>query len=72
MDKAPVVQIVLSMSDSGETKFFRYMKPMGTVVIQGEAGPEEIQVLSLLLLCESHGNRGVIRFAMALDRPWVV
>ncbi len=34
---------------------------MGTVVIQGEAGPEEIQVLSLLLLCESHGNQGGIQ-----------
>ena len=45
---------------------------MGTVVIQEEAGHEVIQVLSLLLLCESHGNRGVFRFAMALDRPWIV
>ena len=45
------------------------MKQMGTVVIQEEAGHEVIQVLSLLRLCESHGNRGVFRFAMALDRP---
>jgi len=45
------------------------MKQMGTVVIQEEAGHEVIQVLSLLLLYESHGNRGVFRFAMALDRP---
>ena len=45
------------------------MKLKGTVVIQEEAGHEAIQVLSLLLLCESHGNRGVFRFAMALDRP---
>ena len=60
------------MSDDRKTQFFCYMKQTGTVVIQGEAGPEEIQVLSLLLLCESHGNRGVFRFAMALDRPWNV
>ncbi len=60
------------MSDGGKTLFLCYMKQKGTVVIQGEAGPEEIQVLSLLLLCESHGNRGVFRFAMALDRPWIV
>ena len=37
------------------------MKQMGTVVIQEEAGREEIQVLSLLLLCESHGNPGGIQ-----------
>ena len=60
------------MSDGKKTLFLCYMKLKGTVVIQGEAGPEEIQVLSLLLLCESHGNRGVFRFAMALDRPWIV
>jgi len=60
------------MSDGRKTLFFFYMKPTGTVVIQGETGPEEIQVLSLLLLCESHGNRGVFRFAMALDRPRIV
>jgi hypothetical protein len=48
------------------------MKPKGTVVIQEEAGFEAIQILSFLLLFESHGNRGVFRFAMALDRPQFV
>ena len=49
------------MSDGRKTQFFCYMKPMGTVVIQEEAGREEIQVLSLMLLCESHGNPGGIQ-----------
>jgi|TARA_A200000159_G_scaffold110894_1_gene103955 hypothetical protein len=41
------------------------MKPMGTVVIQGEAGFEEIQVLSLLLYARAMAIGGYS------DLPWL-
>jgi|TARA_X000001036_G_scaffold323002_1_gene301441 hypothetical protein len=41
------------------------MKPMGTVVIQGEAGFEEIQVLSFLLYARAMAIGGYS------DLPWL-